>query len=309
MNAQGHDSTQISQWLQAGLLERLLPGWYRDPNDIVPPLQHILVAWAYLATLRPDSPLVLAGEAALAVGGLDLPTPAIPLFLVEHGRRVRVPNQPFRTAQRRGLPRKPPDPTRLVLQPPAPAIADVLTERSLTDDQLRELVYRIMNHFRLSATDLVHAWNHLRPQQVSRLMALVADGSLQHESPAERSTLLDVLSQHPPAPDCQVWLAPGIRVDFVYLFAALVLEYHGEEAHEGTVDHDSNRAYTLNQLGNETLVITKSMKRDKAGLATYIHQRRREREELFLTGRLRRPPLPAQPGRLVPLRTLHPTPF
>ncbi|HUG84729.1 MAG TPA: hypothetical protein VMM13_09190 [Euzebya sp.] len=229
MTQLGHDSTQITQWVRAGLLERLLAGWYRAVGDIVPPLQHILAAWAYLTTLQPDSPILLAGEAALSVGGLDMPIPSHPMFLVQHGRRVRLPDQPFGTIQCKSIqstgavPRRP-DPGRLVLQQPGPAIAVALAERQRTDDELRQLVYRVMNTFRLPAAELVHAWQQLRPHQISRLMALVADGSLQHESPAERSTFLDVLSQHPPAPDCQVLLAPGIRVDYVYLFAALVLE-------------------------------------------------------------------------------------
>lgn len=303
----GCSSTHITGWRRSGQLERLLPGWYRIAGDAVPRWQHVLVAWAHLNGLRPGAPLRLTGLSALALAGLDVAIPAVPAFLVEEGRRVRLPDPPFTTIRRQGL-----DQVAglhrlgMVLQPPGLAVVDAVAEVGVSDDALRSLLYLICNRFRVEGAQLTRTWQQLRPQQVSRLLSLVSDGSLQHESPRERSTFLDVFGDHPPAPDCQVWLTSRIRVDFAFLFAALVLEYHGEDAHRDRVDDDASRIYVLTQLGHEVMVVTKSMTRDRPGLARHIQERRRRREELFLAGGLPRPPLPVQPDRLLPLRTLHP---
>lgn len=303
----GYGSAAIARWVAAGLLDVLLPGQFRVAGDARPPWQAVLGAWGYLTEHHPGSAVRLTGQAALKAAGIDVDLPSIPTFLVAHGRRVRLSDQPFSTIQRRDL-QTWSGVTRMgmVLQPCHLAVVDLLYERSVTDAQLRNLLYEIINQTRTTPAAMVQGWQRFRPQQVSRLLTLVADGSLQHESPAERSTFLDLFTDHPPAPDCQVWMAPNIRVDFVYLFAALVLEYHGEDAHRDRVDEDATRAYSLAQLGVESLIITKSMTHDRGGLASHIHDRRRHREQLFLQGRLPRPPLPAQPDRLVPLRTLYP---
>ncbi|MEE8599699.1 hypothetical protein [Euzebya tangerina] len=153
--------------------------------------------------------------------------------------------------------------------------------------------------------ELVHAWQLLTHAGATRLLRMAEAGDLEHESVAERTVYREVFQAFPPAPDCQVWLAPDIRVDYAYLAAGMVLEYLGEAAHAHSVDRDGTRTYALRRLGFDMFGITKSMLKDKPGLAATVHSTRREREQLILDGRLPRPAVPAQPDRLTPLRTLH----
>lgn len=303
----GHDTSRITGWVRGSVLERLLPGWYRIVGDAVPPWQHVVVAWAYLTEGHPHARVRLTGQAALVAVGLELRIPRHPTFLVENGRRVRLPGQYFATIQRVGLPSSGGASfLGMVLEEPEHALADMLREQTIADDALRLLLYQLINRLRVTPQQMATAWSARPRQQVARLRSLIADGTLQHESPAERSTFLDVFAAHPPPPDCQVWITPHRRVDFVYLFAALILEYHGEDAHQNQVDEDASRTYEFSQLGFDLMVVTKSMTRDAGALAAHVHDRRRCREELFLAGRLPRPPLPVQHERLYPLRTLHP---
>lgn len=308
LGALGCSSHDLTALVRGGVLERVIPGWYRMVGDVVPPQQAALVRWGHLVDLRPRSPVAVSGLMGLVLNGLQERNPPRATFLLEPGRRVRLPDDDFRYVERTDLLTPRADPRKLHGAPPADCLVDAVHEQEWTDDQLRALCYRVMNECRTTAVAMRSAWAARRPEHVARLEGLVADGSLQHESPAERRTFLDILSAHPPAPDCQVWLTPHRRVDYAYLFAALVLQYHGEDAHKDRVDEDAMTAYELAQLGYDTLVITKSMTRSPDRLAAHIHERRTGREQLFLEGRLRRPPLPVQPERLHPLRTLFPLP-
>ena len=100
-------------------------------------------------------------------------------------------------------------------------------------------------------------------------------------------------------------LVEQLRVDFVFLSAALIIEYAGR-VHDGQVDRDATRIYALERLGYRVIVVTRSMLRDPAALVAHIHDVRLRRERMIAAGLLARPPLPPQPPRLTPLRTLTP---
>ena len=306
LGALGCSSHDLTALVRGGVLERVIRGWYRMVGDAVPALQAALVRWGHLADLQPRSPLAVSGLMGLVQNGLQQRNPRRATFLVEPGRRVRLPADDFRYVERTDLLAPLPNARKLWAPPPADCLVDAVEERDWTDDQLRALCFRVINECRTTPAAMRDAWAQRLPQQVGRLEGLLADGSLQFESPAERRTFLDILVRHPPAPDCQVWLTPGRRVDYVYLFAALVLQYHGIDAHRDRVEEDAIAAFELAELGYDTLVITKSLARDPVRMMAHIHERRSAREGLFLAGRLPRPSLPVQPDRLQPLRTLHP---
>ncbi len=306
LNALGVESWRISDWVRAGRLERVVVGWYRRPGD-TPPLQDAHLAQACLRLLQPRSPVVMSGAAGLRAAGVPVGVPGPTLALVQHGRRMRLPDHaPFTTAQRLDLHRLATVKTSgLRCAEPGVLLADTVT--GLPDDEVRSLLYASINALRLSPVELVTCWAQMDHEGARRLRQLAREGVLEHESPAEWSLYDRLFRTSPPPPDCQVWLAPNIRVDFVFLFAALVIEYYGEKPHADRVDADATRVYALRRMGNEVLVVTKSMTRDLPALGRHIHEVRRRREDLMLRGQLRRPTLPPQPGpRITPLRTLVP---
>ncbi|MGI9017449.1 MAG: hypothetical protein ACR2HR_10175 [Euzebya sp.] len=306
LGAMGFDSSRIAGWVRGGVLERLAPGWYRLPGDEAPWQRHHL-AVSYLTRLQPSSPAMISGAAGLLAAGCQvIPSPQ-PTVLVRAGRQVRVAGRPFTVVQRRHLERVVVERHQgLPVACPACAIADLMHERALSDRDVRAVLYRLLNDLRIAPAELVEVWRTMDHAGAKRLLGLAAQGALQHESPAEYDLFQEVFRPFPPPPDCQVVLAPNIRVDFVYLFAALVIEYYGEEAHADSVDKDGTRIYSLRELGFDVLVVTKSMTRTPARLAQFIHSERRHREQLILRGELRSPAVPAQPGRLMPLRTMTP---
>lgn len=307
LNRLGHDSWRITEWVRADCLERLVRGWFREPNIWVPN-QEAHVALAHLQANQPVNPAVISGVHALNAAGCDLSPTGPPLVLMNHGRRLRLSRPPFRIAQRSGICNVPAQYRgRLAVAPPAHALADLVTEHPRSDEELRAILYRVINRLALPPTELVSTWRGMNHPGARRLLRLADEGALEHESPAEYSLFREVFTPFGPQPDCQVLLTPNIRVDFVYLFAAFVIEYYGEEAHAGRVDRDGTRGYALRHLGNDVLVVTKSMTTSPASLAQHIHQVRRDREDLVLRGELARPPLPRQPDRLTPLRTLLPS--
>ncbi len=307
LNRLGQDSWRITEWVRTGCLERVVRGWFRQPHTAVPN-QEAYLALAHLQANQPGSPAVISGEHALRAAGCELAPTGPPLVLMNHGRRLRLSQPPFRVAQRSEAGTVPVQYRgRLAVTPPAYALADLVTEHPRSDDELRAVLYRAVNRLALPPTELMSTWRGMNHPGARRLLRLADEGALEHESPAEYSLFQQVFTPFGPQPDCQVLLTPSIRVDFVYLFAAFVIEYYGEDAHAGRVDRDGTRVYALCRLGNEVLVVTKSMTTDPASLAQHIHQVRRHREDLVLRGELARPPLPRQPDRLTPLRTLLPS--
>lgn len=312
----GYTSWDLTAWVDAGLLERIVLGWYRVAGHPVPPAQCLHLPLRYLErrqrnwTREPGSwvpPAALTGAAATAAyGARTFPLPLDPDVLVEQHRRVRVADPPFRvhhTDMRALRWRRLGD---LVLADPARTLRDLAADPEVTDVQVRTTVDALVNLLRLRVVDLIAEWTRLGGRGARRLLAMAASGTFDVESEGERVALATLFEEFPPAPDCQVWIAPDLRVDFVFVFAALILEYYGEEAHAGTVDRDGRRVWRLRRGHFDALIITKGMLRDRVELASYIHDVRRQRERDMLAGRIPRPPLPAQPGRRTPLRTLVP---
>lgn len=324
--AAGHGPAAVSRWVAAGLLERLAPGVLRVAGAPVPPTQCLHVPLRYLArsgsrqatasddhgpsrpAARPDAgagdALVTGGAALAAMAVPGFPLPCRPLVLVQHGRRVRLRDAPFDVRQG--------DLARVTAErwqgvatvDPARALADLAGQSPLGDRPLRQAVYDVVNRLRIPVVDLVASWRGVRHPGATRLRRMADEGVFEVESEGEWD-LFRLFRQHPPLPDCQVVVTGWIRVDFVFLFAGLVLEYLGG-VHDGRADEDATRVHAVERLGLEVMLVSRSMLRDGAALMAHVHERRRRREELMARGLLPRAPLPVQPPRLTPLRTLVP---
>lgn len=303
----GFGDEAIFHWRSAGLIETLLPGWYRIVAAPIPSTQCLEVVQRYLdATTSSLKPVLTKGAAlgTLNVPGFELPTDDITV-LIQRGTRVRIEGQPFEVIQTR---LELVDTLRfrsLRLAVPPRALADLAPD--LTEADLISAVDAARNHLRLSQVELIEHWRSLRQHPGARLLLKLADaGAFDTESGGERTALQQLFDQHPPAPDCQVQITDAYRADFAYIFAGLILEYYGEKTHGGRVDVDAVRVGAMRRPGWDLFVVTKSMVRDGDRTVEQVHELRREREALMLEGRLRRPPLPRQPARRVPLRTMVP---
>lgn len=291
--------------IEEGLLERLIFGVHRDPAQEVPDTQCLHLALRYLEQRRPDHrlPEIIGGTAALGVRGVttfSLPRP--PLVLTHSERRPRKPHDLF-TTLRCDLSRVPHEQVRGVTVADVPlALAHAADEPDVTGKQLRLAVDDLRGQRMLDLPAAARQWATMSTRGARRLLQMVADGDFEQESEGERDAFRRLFATHPPAPDCQVWLTPSIRVDFLFIAAALVVEYHGGD-HDYTVDKDSTRGWALRNLGCEVIAVTKSMMRDSGGLAAGIHRIRVQREHLIASGHLRPLQVPAQPPRLSPLRT------
>ena len=225
-------------------------------------------------------------------------------MLVDSHRAVRLSDPPFKVVHTPMADlcwRREDD---LVLAAPPRALADVAADPSVTDLQLRTAVDALRNRFRLNTALLVREWEDLPGRGARRLLRMAAEGVFEQESEGERRAFAQLFAPCPPVPDCQVYVLPRIRVDFVFVYAAFILEYYGEEAHANSVDRDGSRSWALRQGDCEVLVVTKSMVAEGAALTRHVHDVRRRREQERAAGRINPPPLPPQPPRLTPLRTL-----
>ncbi|WP_370328231.1 hypothetical protein [Euzebya sp.] len=305
----GYRDTHLTAWLREGLIERLAPGWYRIVDDLVPVLQDAWLAQSYMHGSSGRPRPVISGAAALEGYGVTgiAPRSGRPVLLVQRGDRVRIATDPFHvlhadlTRTERVLHRG------LWLAGPARALADLVVEWGDEDVQrLIDAVDATRNHMRLLTVDLMAAWAALpRHPGAALLLELAEAGTFDVDSQGERLALDEVFSRCAHLPDCQVTVLPNIRVDFIYVFAALVIEYYGW-VHDGRADTDATRMMAL-ELGNcRTLVMTKSMIHEPIPIAAHIDRVREEREGLVLAGKLRPLTLPPQPPRRVPLRTTIP---
>lgn len=293
---------------QEGAVERLLYGCYVDPTQDALPDRDLHLALAYLSQRRPaDRPAELvSGMASIAARCQpDIAYPGRVLVLTEQARRPRKSRKEFLVV-RTDLAGVPHEVVRRARVAPVPrSLEDAAGIERVGDARLRDAVYALKHRRQIDVVQALAEWRSRTTSGARRLVALTEAGEFEHESHAEREVFLALFDTYPPAPDCQVQLAPNIRVDFVFLSAGLVLEYHGSEWHDGSVDADATRAWALTAMGYVVIVITKSMMRDPAAVAAGIHRIRVEREQLIASGALRLPPLPVQPPRVLPLRTLH----
>ena len=301
----GFGSWRAAKWVEQGLLERVVRGWYRRPGDPVPPTQPLHLAQRYLS--RGGHRALITGQAALAmwqVPGHGLP--ARPTVLVPHDTRLRLADAPFDVLRCRHLADEPVRPTRgLDLVDPARAIADLARDPSRDDRAIRQTVYDVVNRLGANPALLAERWRRIGHDGAQRLLQMAAEAVFDVESEGELTCLRRLFEPHPPLPDCQVWLTDSIRVDFAFLAAALVVEYHGG-LHDRSVDRDATRAYALQQLGYLVLVVTRSLLLGADHVAEWIHHERTQRERWIARGELPAPELPPQPPRLRPLRTLPP---
>lgn len=298
LDAAGVGPRAAARLTAAGLLERMVPGVFRDPTAPVPGEQSLAVATAYLDRGRPGSARI-SGAGALALHGAEgFVLPCRPLALVPPGRRLRLAAAPF-DVRRAVVPATEHRTVRgIAITEVHRALADGAADPSVPDRDLRVAFdsLRFRNLTRVHA--LADALTALPPQHRGRrrLQQMIASRTLDLESEAERRTYA-ILRTHPPAPAVQQWVLPRVRVDFLFPMAALVLEYLGGVAHVGQLEQDSERIWVLRQAGYEVLPVTAAMLRRPAVLTARVHAVRREREAVAATGRLRVPPLPPQPPR------------
>ena len=186
---------------------------------------------------------------------------------------------------------------------PAQALADIAWSGAPDDRALRVLVDAVRWHLGWSAVRLVGRWKEIGHPGGRHLYAM--KGAFAQESEGERDAFAALFADDPYPPDCQVVLLERLRVDFAYLYAGLFMEYLGEP-HNTQVDADTTRTFALERPRYRGVGITKSMLRHADLVREHLHGLRLEREQLVGEGRLVLPPLPPQPPRLFPLRTLTP---
>lgn len=301
----GVDRGKEGRLVAHGLLDRALPGVVRGTARAGPEWQPVAAAVRYLQRDPCDRrPLAVTGSAALALHGLDgCQFPARPVLAVPEGRRIRLGHAPFEllrdpvtsTVRRHGLP----------VATVERAIRDLARAEDVDDARVRHAV----DAARWAGALRPAAWAaELRqhPHSAARLRSLHNVGVFEQESEGERWAFDVLFRPHPPLPDCQVWVLPGIRVDFVFLYAALVVEYLGD-VHTTALQADSSRTFALTRSGYLPLPVTATMLREPDEVALEIHALRRRREALAARGLLDRAPLPIQRHRLRPLRTLGPS--
>ena len=307
--ALGFSDMAIRRWVDAELLARVARGLYRRPGRRHPREElHIPLRYLEAKVGRGGVLTGAAGLSALGVPGVDVP--AQPMVLLDHHLEVRVREAPWSirnadlgavwTEHHHGL----------VVAEPARCLADLATEGPTlpTEEDLLDVVDATRSARQLSAPSLADRWASMRrhPGAV-RLLDLYDRGLLDLDSAGERRAFDALFGRRPPAPDCQVWVLPSRRADFVFIAAALVIEYHGIAAHRDRIDADAVRAHELTAAGWHVIVVTRSLVRPHAErCASTIHQLRRTRERLIADGAIPRPSLPAQRRRRVPLQTVHP---
>lgn len=299
LGALGVGPRSVCRWADGLLLERLLPGVFRDPQAPVPDEQPLALATTYLDHHAQHPGACITGAGALALHGAEgFPLACRPVALVSPGRRVRLADAPFdlRRAQVPAAQRR-----------TVRGIATVELHRALADaaadDRAPDRDLRVgFDSLRWAGRTRVHVLAEAlaalpgRHPGRNRLERMIAEGVLDLESEGERRTH-EVFQAHPPVPAVQRWVLARVRVDFLFLSAALVLEYLGGLIHVGQLEQDSERIWVLRQAGYEVLPVTAAMVRRPEVLAARVHAIRREREALVAADRVRVPPLPPQPPR------------
>ena len=293
---------QLGRWVADGALTRPARGWYGLPGPRSL-WDDAAFGQRYLRQLDPDGPALLTGGMGLLAHGLDVDGVEEPCFAVAHGRRVRLPDPLWSTVQRTSLPPHGRHRARgLATADPARLFADAARE-GRNDAELAPLLVQARTRLGIDPVHLVADLEALDEPGAEQVMRLVRAGVLEHDSMAELALFTDVFLAHPPAPDCQVYVTKNRRVDFVFLYAALIIEYHGERWHRDSVDLDTTKSFLWRTLGYDVLAIGKTVAKQREGLMGHVHDVRRQREHLISVGAIPRPPLPAQPDRLTPLRT------
>lgn len=304
----GATDREIHRWVRDGVLERHAPGHFRLASLPPHPQFDLHLPMTYLWDRPLPAPARLSGAAglrALQVGGVEDLGP--PLVLLPSGSQVRVRNAPWRTRyadlrRDEGLRL-----SHLRVASAARVLAD-LAEDGAEEKALLVASDELRNRLRIGIVDLMAVWRELRLNGARRMLMLAEEGKLDAESMGERRALARLFAAHPPVPDQQVQVTPRRRADFAFVFAALIVEYNGEGPHAMQMDADAMRTSEIRAPGWDLVTVTRSMvQEDQAAItAERIHRIRLERESAMLSGALQRPPLPAQPPRRTPLRTVLP---
>lgn len=305
LQALGIDRRKVPRWLGA-VLEQVLPGVYRLAGDPVPAFQSLHAPLSYFGRPADRQPAALiSGEAMLALAGVPgCVIPAEPLVLIDRDRRCRLNGAPFHTArvaladvhrERHG---------GVSTVDAAQALADIAWDPDRSDHELRVLVDAVRWARNIPVTELAARWRRIGHAGARRYLGMLT--AFEQESEGERRAFAALFPPFPPLPDCQVVVVGRLRVDFIYLSAALVIEYLGA-VHDGKADQDAVRVLAIERPGYRVFIVTRSMLRDLETTAAHIQSVRRDRERLVAEGRLALPPMPTQPPRLTPLRSLRPS--
>ena len=242
--AAGWDRRRVAEWVAAGLLVRVGHGQYRAAALPVPALQCLAVPWHRLGGGDASAPkALLTGTAVLALHQAEgFGLPCRPLVLVDRKRSLTATDVPYDVRgvplaklafdSLHGLPC-----TRL-----PQAFADAALDPDLPDRQLRVAFDDLRNRGLIAAAEAADAWRGLRHMGARRMLAMAAASEM--ESEGERECFAEVFAGSLPLPDCQVVVLERLRVDFVFLAAALIVEYYGR-VHDTQVDRDATRTYAL----------------------------------------------------------------
>ncbi|CAN5204961.1 hypothetical protein BH23ACT9_BH23ACT9_01080 [soil metagenome] len=300
----------VAHAARTGVLQRHAPGLYGDADAPTPGLQRYAIPQRYLDGLhrrRRGVQAALTGRAALEVMTGQLADEGPLMMALPIHRQARFRTRRFAVRRVRW------DTTviqklhGLRLVDAAQALADEALPGHLDDADLRTLVDWARSHLRLEVPGLVKRWSVLDSLGAGRLLAMEAAGVFEQESEGERHAFDLLFAGHGPLPDCQVVVLGGFRVDFVFLDAALVIEYDGRDAHQHRFETDATRRFAIEALGYRIVTVTSAMLREPDGLRTFITNLRLTRRALIERGALPLPALPMQPPRMRPLTTLlHP---
>jgi hypothetical protein len=305
--ALGFTRQAVSRLRSDGVLDHQLHGIDAEHGRPAPRDRGLQLPLLYLAARTPASaqPPLISGEAALAWAGSErVQMPPVPGVATYPSCRPRLAGLPFTV-----LPARDEGIRRVVIDgvdcaDAGRVTADVADNTSLDDSTVRSVVDEVRRRWRVTAVELVARWRQIANRGARRLLAMAARGDFDCESEGERRAFDLLFRPFQPWPDCQVVYGRR-RVDFVFIAAGLVIEYHGE-VHDGFVDEDAQRVHELEELNLRVKVVTKSLLREPRPVGRAIHAMRVEREDLVRAGHLRLPPLGPQPPRLTPLRTLLP---
>ena len=306
LNDIGFGSGSITSMIRRCILHKEVHRWYSLVGAPLDPKACLHLPLRYAEELDSDGFAAVSDEGTLALfGAPGFALPCRPTLLIRRGRRMRVSDAPWDVQHVSEIPR--------VLRHrgvttvhPLRAIADHARDPKVSDRVLRNAVDFIRNQLRLTQLDLAGEWATVTHPGGTRMMRMLADGVFDMESDGERDAHAALFQAYPPAPDCQVTVLGSLRADFAYVFSGLVLEYLGKP-HDGKADEDATRGHALERAGLKVIYITKSMTRDDPrSFMAWVHGVRRDRERRILEGSLAQPHVPAQHGRLTPLRTLVP---
>lgn len=300
----GFHRQEVAAWAQGGLCDHPAHGVY-GALEHDPAQRRLHLPQTYLDLRRPPEhgPSLLTGVAGLTAHDVpDLPD-LTPTVLVDRRCTARVPGLPF-TTRRTDLSRVGADRAhKLRVRCAAEAVADAVVEDGVTPLHVRVAVDDLRNRGVFTLPDAVRTWSTMRGRGARTLMRWVDEGVFEQESEGERDAFRLLLAHDPPLADCQVEMVGPLRVDFVYLDAGYIIEYHGDP-HNGTADADATRTDVFEQRGLRVKVVTKSMLRDAPRVRAQIQHVRQDRAHRVRTGQLILPPLQPQPERVYPLRTL-----